>query len=114
MKVRKYGCDGGCIVIGNGSCRFHVPNSYGDGEHRVIVGTDDEMRMTKYKGKRDMFQLDWEWIGVVEGDVMNVYGYDCLHGDGDADREVLFTLHGKYSIYRHRDNGDILLEGGAR
>lgn len=36
-KVRLYSCDGGCLLIGNGSARFNIPNGYGDGKHRVIV-----------------------------------------------------------------------------
>lgn len=42
-RVRFYSCDGGCLLIGNSSCRFSIPNGYGDGKHRVIV-TDNEKR----------------------------------------------------------------------
>ena len=115
MKRRRYGCDGGCLVIGNGSCRVHVPNTYGDGKHMVIVAESNEMLHGMYHGKGDCFRKDWEWIGFVEGDAINVYDEDCFD-DNEIDSHVLFTLHGRYSIYRDNDpnSGDILLEGGAR
>lgn len=109
MKTLKYGCDGGCIVIGNGSCRFHIPNSVGDGGYRVFIGAHDEMRVTKYNRDYTQFSRRWKWVGVVEGDAINVYKYDCEHGD-DIDEAVLTTLRGRVSIYRHSENGDFLLE----
>ena len=37
MKRKIYGCDGGCIMIGNSSFRVHIPNGIGDGDHFVSV-----------------------------------------------------------------------------
>lgn len=115
MKTRRYSCDGGCIAIGNGSCTIHLPNGFGDGSHRVMVGTKDEMRKTKFGGNRLEFGMEWRWAGIIEGDAINVYDGDCLCGDV-ADSHILFTLHGRYSIYvnNNSNSGDILIEGGER
>lgn len=100
MKRKKYGCDGGCLLIGNGSCRVHVPNSFGDGDHTVFI-------MSKDEGRPD--DRDWEWVGVIEGDAIHIYRYDCLHEDELIDN-IVVTLKGRYSIYRSKAcSGNMLL-----
>ena len=93
-KVRFYSCDGCCLLIGNSSARFNVPNGYGDGKHRVIV-TDDQSEIEtveKRCGQR------MRWIGRVEGDAINVYDYDCYSAN-ELSQHVMFTLHGAFSVY---------------
>lgn len=101
MKRRKYGCDGGCLLIGNGSCRFHIPNSFGDGDHTVFVLSKEEARPDDH---------DWEWVGSVEGDSIHVFKYDCLGGQELVDN-IILTLKGRYSVYRSKGHtGNMLLK----
>lgn len=93
-KVRFYNCDGGCLLIGNGSFRLNVPNGYGDGKHRVVV-TDDEREVKQAEGQ------SWQkarWFGRIEGDAINVYDYDC-YGANELFENVLFTVRGAFNIY---------------
>lgn len=91
MKTRYYECDGGCLEIGNASFRFSIPNGFGDGKHRVRVCTKEEQ--------------DWnvltpsKWVGLVTGDAINVYGYDCFDNLKELCENVLFTLRGEYDVY---------------
>ena len=96
MKKKKYSCDGGCILIGNATCRFHIPNDFGDGTHKVIVDNEDEIIPSGYR-----------WVGRIEGDVIYVYSYDCLREEELGD-EVLFSLSGSYSVYIK--GGTVLLQ----
>ena len=93
-KVRFYMCDGGCLLIGNGSSRFSIPNGYGDGKHRVIVTDEKEevQKAKKYYGEH------MEWLGVVEGDAVNIYNYDCYRAN-ELSENVLFTIHGEFDVY---------------
>ncbi|MBP5463374.1 MAG: hypothetical protein J6Y20_14810 [Lachnospiraceae bacterium] len=102
-RERRYGADGGCLMIGNGSCRFKIQNGIGDGEHRLTV-LDTEEPCPDYN--------DWEWLGTVEGDAINVYEYDCISPE-ELPKSVLLTLRGRYSIYRSREEtGHMVLQGG--
>lgn len=87
-KTMRYSCDGGCLVIGNASCRFSVPNGYGDGEYRVCV-TDDE----------SIIPHDSRSVGRVEGDAINIYGYDCIDNINELCANVLLTIQGEYRVY---------------
>ena len=105
MKRKKYGCDGGCLLIGNGSCRIHIPNSFGDGDHTLFIMSKDEG-----EPNRD----DWVWECTVEGDAINVYRYDCLNEEERESSEyIILTLHGRYSVYRSKGGtGNMLLKEG--
>lgn len=94
MKEYKYGCDGGCILIGTKSCRVNIPNNYGDGKHTVSVYSEEkESKKIEYRDK-------WKWVGTVEGSRINVYNYDCLTDDELSDKKnILCTLKGRYAIY---------------
>lgn len=96
MKSKKYSCDGGCILIGNSTCRFHIPNDFGDGTHKVRVLNTDERISDKY-----------HWLGQIEGDVIYVYSYDCLY-ENELGDNVLFSLKGSYNIYVC--NGNVVLK----
>lgn len=93
-EVRFYQCDGGCLLIGNGSARFSVPNGYGDGEHQVIV-TDDKEEIKKAKKYYGDYM---KWLGAVEGDAINIYNYDCYNANQLA-KNVLFTIRGEFDVY---------------
>ena len=101
-KKYKYGCDGGCILLGNATSRVNLPNGYGDGEHTI------EVRSSAYRDYT--YERKFEWLGVVEGSEVNVYNYDCLHGDELTDKEnILYTLpSGRWGVYAA--DGDILLQ----
>lgn len=96
MKSKKYDCDGGCILIGNSTCRFHIPNDFGDGTHKVQVLNADERISDKYR-----------WLGRIEGNVIYVYSYDCL-SENELGDNVLFSLAGNYHIYV--SEGDVILK----
>ena len=96
MKRKKYSCDGGCVLIGNATCRFHIPNDFGDGTHKICVTNVRADISTKYR-----------WVGCIEGDIIYVYSYDCLR-ESELSENVLFSLSGKYDIYVHC--GDIMLK----
>lgn len=93
-KIRYYSCDGGCLLIGNGSARFSIPNGFGDGKHKVIV-TDDGSEIEVLKNK---YGEHMKWRGKVEGDAINVYNYDCYRAN-ELSSNILFTLHGAFSVY---------------
>lgn len=86
MKKYIYSCDGGCIKIGNEQFNVHLPNGYGDGFHRIYVGTEKEIENLRPK--------DSEFIGSIEGK-FNVYEYDCGN-------EILFELEGCYAIFKYK------------
>lgn len=93
-KVRFYACDGGCLLVGNGSCRVNIPNGYGDGRHRVIVTDEmDDIRTEEIRHGQKAC-----WVGRVEGDAINVYDYDC-YGASELSENVMFTLQGAFSVY---------------
>lgn len=85
MKTYKYICDGGCIKIGNKSFSIHITNDFGDGAHRVYVGTEKDLEQVMPKNAK--------FVGSVEG-IFNIYEYD--YGD-----EVLCELSGSYSIFKY-------------
>ena len=97
-----YGCDGGTIMIGNETSRVCFPNGYGDGEFTVEITTD------KTYGKHNSQKM--EWLGVVEGNNLHVYKYDCLiKSDLTDDDYILYTLpEGRWAVYAL--DGNILLE----
>ena len=85
-------------MLGVKSSRVCIPNNYGDGAHELYVCDQHEKDTKNYHFK-----------GTVEGSRINVYNYDCLHGDELSDpANVLCKLHGCYGIYAY--NGTIILE----
>ena len=104
-RERYYGCDGGCLLIGNASCQIHIPNGIGDGQYRITV-LDTEEPAPSY--------TEWEWLGVIEGDAIHVYEYDCMDPEDIVrGKGTLLTLRGRYSIYRSlKGNGQMILRGG--
>lgn len=100
MINKHYACDGGSIMIGNETCRACFPNHYGDGYHNVYLCRDEE-----YPTWGD----EWDFMGTVEGTNLNVYDYDCYHGDAlTCDSNFLFVLSGRYAVYAH--DGDIIIQ----
>ena len=93
-RTRKYGCDGGCLMIGNASCRVHIPNNIGDGDYSITVLSKDE--------PQPQYSDGWDWVGTIEGDAIHIYRYDDLPEEDMIDNIVL-TLKGRYSIYLHHD-----------
>lgn len=93
MKKRIYACDGGCLLIGNASFRFNLPNGFGDGHHRVYVSSD----------KNDI-PKESRWVGKIRGDAINVYNYDCYDTLDELYENVLFTLRGEYAVYVDCEN----------
>ena len=85
MKMYKYSCDGGTIKIGNDDFSVHITNDYGDGTHKVYIGTEKEIF--------DRKPYDAKYVGSVRGK-FNIYEYDCGN-------EVLCKLEGRYSVYKH-------------
>lgn len=78
-------------MIGNVTCRFHIPNDFGDGQHKIIVAKkDDDTTFFDYNS--------YDWRGCIEGDLIYVYNYDCLREEELGDN-VLFSLKGCYDIY---------------
>lgn len=99
-KTYWYGCDGGSILIGNESSRTQITNDYGDGEHKVIVCSEGEYNT---KG--------FDFRGTVGGTDVNVYDYDCLHGDDLNNPEhILCKLKSGHRYAVSVCNGTILLE----
>ena len=70
-KIFAYGCDGGTIMLGNETSRVSFPNGFGDGEFTVTVTTKKA-----YGNHHKM-----KWLGVVEGNNIHIYDYDCLDGE---------------------------------
>ena len=102
--MKKYECDGGSILIGTRDSATSFPNGYGDGCFSVSIVKTDEQKKKFYQKHNK-----WEWVGAVQGDCINVYSYDCLHGDELEDEEnILYTLSGRYGVYCN--NGKITLE----
>ena len=95
-KKAQYGCDGGCIVIGNESCRVSIPNGIGDGGYTVKV-----LEKGTIAPKGAFF------AGIVKGNDIRVYSYDC--GTLTEEEEMMW-LSGEFYIYT--DHGDIFLIGG--
>ena len=99
MKKYRYSCDGGTIMIGNSLSRACITNNFGDGLHSVFV----------YDKNDNFDSTGWEFKGTVEGDNINVYDYDCLHGDELSDPEhILCTLTGRYAVFVSR--GSVVLK----
>lgn len=99
MKKYRYSCDGGTIMIGNSSSRVCITNNFGDGLHSVFM----------YDKNDDFDSTGWEFKGTVEGDNINVYDYDCLHGDELNNPEhILCTLTGRYAVSVSK--GSVVLE----
>lgn len=88
MKKNTYSCDGGCLMFGNASFRFNLPNGFGDGRHKVYISNNE-----------DDIPKEAKWVGTVSGDAINVYNYDCYNTLGELCENILFTLHGKYGVY---------------
>ena len=102
--MKKYDCDGGAIAIGTKGCVAHYPNGYGDGTFSVeILKTDEQLK--KFRNK----YRDWRFVGSVEGNEINIYSYDCLHGEELEDKaNILYTLSGRYGVFVN--NGKVVLE----
>lgn len=97
-----YECDGGTIMLGNETSRVSLPNDFGDGAFTVSVTT--EKTYGKYHNQK------MEWLGVMEGNNIHIYKYDCLiESELTDDRAILYTLpKGRWAVYAL--NGNILLE----
>lgn len=103
--MKKYNCDGGCIMIGTVESRTCFPNGYGDGCHNVsVIKTEEQKKKFKENNKND----DWTWLGTVEGIKFHVWDYDCLSDDELTEENILYTLSGRYAVYRKQ--GNITLE----
>lgn len=101
-KEFQYGCDGGCVVIGNADFQMHVTNDYGDGTHFIRVYDGFNSAPNKMNGRAVKF------IGTACG-TFNVYNYDCLDEEDLTDFDnILCTLCGKYAVYTCY--GNIFLE----
>ena len=100
--MKKYHCDGGSIMIGTKESRTCFPNGYGDGEHYVNVVNTEKQKKEFNKEKH------WEWLGTVEGTNFHVWNYDCLSEDELIKENILYTLSGRYGVYRR--DGKITLE----
>lgn len=99
MKCYRYSCDGGAIMIGNPSSRVCINNDFGDGLHCVYVYDDND--------KFD--STGWDFKGTVIGDNINVYDYDCLHGDDLSNPDhILCILTGRYAVFVSM--GSVVLE----
>ena len=97
-----YCCDGGTIMLGNETSRVSLPNDYGDGEFTVRVTT--KKTYGKYRNHK------FKWLGVVEGNNIHIYDYDCLAEDElTNENNILYTLpEGRWAVYVL--DGNILLE----
>lgn len=103
--MKKYDCDGGSIMIGTKESRACFPNGYGDGCFSVqIINTEENRKKFHEENKHNV----WHWMGTVEGTKFYVWSYDCLHEDELDESNVLYTLSGRYAVYRN--NGKIVLE----
>lgn len=101
MINKHYACDGGSIMIGNETCRACFPNHYGDGCHNVYLYSRGE--------KCPVWGEEWYFMGTVEGTNLNVYDYDCYHGDAlTCESNFLFVLSGRYAVYAN--DGDIIIQ----
>lgn len=109
MKRKIYHCDGGCILIGNSSSRFHIPNGYGDGGHSVIVYESREEYQNEIGNRKP------NWVGVVEGTDLVVYKYDCLSPkELFASKNILFRLSGSYGVYIDYGVVHLVKRGGVK
>ncbi len=100
---KKYECDGSTIMIGTKDFRVFLPNGYGDGAFTVRVIKTDKQKQQFYKQ-----QDTWKWVGTVEGDQIHIWNYDCLDDKELTEDNILYTLQGRYAIYRNK--GKIVLE----
>lgn len=91
MEKYEYSCDGGTIKIGNDDFSVHITNDYGDGTHRVYIGTEKEIS--------NIEPADAKYVGSIKGK-FNIYEYDCGN-------EILCNLEGRYGISKY--NGAIYL-----
>ena len=96
METYYYEADGGSIMLGNSNFRACFSNFYGDGCHMVTV-TADKISYPGYK-----------FMGVVEGDGINVYNYDCLHDGFDEEANILCKLNGRYGVFAK--DGNIVIQ----
>lgn len=109
MKRKIYHCDGGCILIGNSSSRFHIPNDFGDGGHSVIVYDSRGEYQAEIGGRHP------RWVGVVEGTDLIVYKYDCLSPkELFNSKNILLMLSGSYSVYVEGGTVHLVNRGEAR
>ena len=101
-KIFTYDCDGGTIMLGNETSRISLPNGFGDGNFTIMVTT--KKTYGKYHNQK------MEWLGVVEGNNIHIYNYDCLDGEDLTDENnILYTLpEGRWAVYAL--DGNILLE----
>lgn len=107
MTILSYACDGGCIMLGNNSFRAKLPNGEGDGQFKIyICETNEEFEATKDDLKINQFDLDL--ISVIDGDSINIYGYDCHHTQADIDKSILVTIRGRYRVYAYM--GDVIFK----
>lgn len=105
MKVYRYSCDGGSIMIGNEDFACHYMNNYGDGKHRVYVFEKGEMAK-RYRNVNAV----WEFAGSVLGKA-NLYDYDCYDKNERANKDnVLCELNGRYGVYSTKYSGDMAIE----
>jgi hypothetical protein len=98
-----YCCDGGTIMLGNETSRVSLPNGFGDGEFTVRVIT--ERTYGRYRNQK------MDWLGVVEGNNIHIYNYDCWASEDSLTDEnnILYTLpEGRWAVYAL--DGNILLE----
>lgn len=96
-----YGCDGGSLLIGTSNARAAFSNCYGDGTHTVTIKND-----------RSDWRTPENWIfrGMVQGNTIKVFNYDCLNDEEcDNEENVLFTLSGRYGVYAVKHSGDMIL-----
>lgn len=90
MKRKKYGCDGGCIMIGNSSFRVKIPNGFGDGDHSVYV----------YAKGEEFDKESKTWKCTIEGTDILVYRHDCLDTEElFKSKNIILMLSGRYSVY---------------
>lgn len=105
MKKFNYICDGGCLaMLVNGSC-VKLSNSYGDGEHAVIILNKNGI----------ISDLDREFIDIYKrGDLkgsiyardIDILNYDCLNLANLVRGDILVSLSGEYMIFEYM--GDFL------
>lgn len=102
-KVYHYMCDGGSLLIGNETMRASFPNNFGDGEWEIRI--EDEVKLINHS--------DYEFLGTVQGNKINIYEYDCPSTRDLTDPKcILCTLSGKYAVYASRGgwDGNMLLQ----
>lgn len=89
-------CDAGSVRLGLGDNYYYIPNGYGDGRCTVEL----------YDVAAD-FDGCGSYNGIVEGNDIRLYDYDCSNAD------VVAVLSGRYHIYtigdtaRHFNHGAV-------